>query len=48
MQTLADFFAEEPTRLTAPIHYRDNLLPKLLYWPLVLTYSLVVSLVMLF
>ena len=32
-------FAEEPTRLTAVLHYRDNIIPKILYWPLVLLSS---------
>jgi hypothetical protein len=42
------YFAEEPNRVTAILHYRDNLVPKLLYWPIVLTYSVLVSRIMLF
>lgn len=41
-------FSEEPTRFSSLLHYRDNLLPKLLYWPLVLSYSVAVTLVMLY
>jgi hypothetical protein len=41
------FFSEDPNRLTAPLHYRDNMIPKLLYWPVIFMYSLIVSIIML-
>jgi hypothetical protein len=34
-------FSENPNHLTAVLHYRDNIVPKLLYWPVVLSSSVV-------
>ena len=41
-------FSENPNHLTAVLHYRDNIVPKLLYWPVVLSSSVVWTHFMLF
>lgn len=42
------YFSEEANKATSILHYRDNVIPKLCYWPSILGYSIIVSLVMLF
>lgn len=41
-------FSENPNPLTAVLHYRDNIVPKLLYWPVVLSSSVIWTHFMLF
>ncbi|MEP4147874.1 MAG: hypothetical protein ABJL54_11665 [Halioglobus sp.] len=41
-------FAEDPRPFTAIIHYGDNIVPKVLFWPLVLLVSVIFTQVMLF
>lgn len=41
-------FAEEPRSYTRLIHYADNIVPKVLFWPLVLLASVLFTQVMLF
>ena len=41
------YFSEEANRATSILHFRDNLIPKLLYWPFIFAYALGVSLIML-
>jgi hypothetical protein len=40
-------FSEEPNRLTGFLHYRDNIIPKILYWPLILLVSVIATVLML-
>ena len=41
------YFSEEANRATSILHFRDNLIPKLLYWPFIFAFALCISVIML-